>query len=317
MGIKVGMSQVFREDGIVVPVTVVEAGPCVVTQIKTQESDGYEAVQLGFGEVKIRNKPMTGHFRTSRLARYLKEVKADNINEFQVGQNLTVDVFQPGEFVDVTGRSKGRGFSGVMKRHGFGGGPRTHGQSDRPRAPGSIGGGTTPGKVFKGMKMAGHMGNRRITVKGIEIIRVDPERNLLLLKGGVPGAANYLLEIRRSVKRSVEPAILFGQAREAPPAEEPEIAMADVEDTPVEQPEDQQPEEQEAVAQVPENQEAETQETESGEPEVQASVDESPEDEAAGDQAPDDQASDDQASDDHAPDDPETSDPETEEQKPG
>ena len=145
LGKKVGMSQVFRQDGIVVPVTVIEAGPCVVTQIKTQDNDGYEAVQLGFGEVKRRNKPMAGHYKNSRMCRHLKEVPADDISEFQVGQNLTVDVFQPGEFVDVIGRSKGRGFAGVMKRHGFSGGPQTHGQSDRARAPGSIGGGTTPG----------------------------------------------------------------------------------------------------------------------------------------------------------------------------
>ncbi len=216
------MSQVFREDGIVVPVTLVEAGPCVVTQIKTQDTDGYEAVQLGYGEVKKRNKPMAGHFKGSRISRYVKEVKADDVGEFQVGQSLTVDVFQPGEIVDVIGQSKGRGFSGVMKRHGFGGGPRTHGQSDRSRAPGSIGGGTTPGKVFKGMKMAGHMGNRRITVKGVEVIYVDAERNLLLLKGGVPGATNWLLEIRRSGKPSVEPAVLFSLGQVEPAAEDQE-----------------------------------------------------------------------------------------------
>ena len=274
LGRKVGMSQVFREDGIVVPVTVVEAGPCVVTQIKTQETDGYEAVQLGFGEVKRRNKPMTGHFMNSRLARYVKEVKTDDISEYQVGQSLTVDIFQPGEFVDVTGRSKGRGFSGVMKRHGFAGGPRTHGQSDRARAPGSIGGGTTPGKVFKGMKMPGHMGNRRITVKGIEVIHVDAERNLILLKGGVPGSVNWLLEIRRSVKPSIEPIPIVGLVREAPPVEEPEISVADGEGAAVQQPENQQAEDQEAVAQEPETQEADVQEMESGEPEVQAPGDE-------------------------------------------
>ena len=253
LGRKVGMSQVFREDGIVVPVTVVEAGPCVVTQIKTQETDGYEAVQLGFGEVKKRNKPMAGHFSKSRLSRYVKEVKADDIGEFQVGQSLTVDIFQPGEFVDVTGRSKGRGFSGVMKRHGFAGGPRTHGQSDRARAPGSIGGGTTPGRVYKGMKMPGHMGNRRITVKGIEVIHVDLERNLLLLKGAVPGSVNWLLEIHRSVKPSKEPIPLVGLVREAPPAEEPEVPVADGEDTAVQQPENQEAENQETVAQEPES----------------------------------------------------------------
>ena len=203
LGKKIGMSQVFAENGRVIPVTVIQAGPCVVTQLKTKETDGYEAVQLGYGEVKRRNKPLGGHMRASRLSRYLREVSADDVSEFQVGQSLSVDIFEPGEVVDVIGRSKGRGFAGVMKRHGFSGGPRTHGQSDRARAPGSIGGGTTPGKVFKGLKMAGHMGNRRITVKGLEIVQVDPDRNLLLVKGGVPGAPNGLLQIRRPGKPAV------------------------------------------------------------------------------------------------------------------
>ncbi len=197
LGKKIGMTQIFREDGRVVPVTVIEAGPCVVTQVKTKETDGYEAVQLGFGEVKRRNKPLSGHLKNSRLSRYLREVTADDSSEFEVGQTIGVDIFQAGEKVDIIGRSKGRGFAGVMKRWGFKGGPRTHGQSDRARAPGSIGGGTTPGKVYKGLKMAGHMGNRRITVKGLEIVEVDAERNLLLIKGGIPGATNSLIQIRR------------------------------------------------------------------------------------------------------------------------
>jgi len=197
LGKKIGMTQIFREDGRVVPVTVIEAGPCVVTQVKTTEIDGYEAVQLGFGDVKRRNKPLSGHLKDSRLSRYLREVTADDTSEFEVGQTIGVDIFQAGEKVDVIGRSKGRGFAGVMKRWGFAGGPRTHGQSDRMRAPGSIGGGTTPGKVYKGLKMGGHMGDRRITVKGLEIIRVDAERNLLLVKGGIPGAPNSLVQIRR------------------------------------------------------------------------------------------------------------------------
>jgi large subunit ribosomal protein L3 len=194
------MSQVFREDGRVVPVTVIEAGPCTVTQIKTKDTDGYEAVQLGFGEVQRLNRPLAGHLKKSRLSRFLREVGADDMAEFQVGQRIGVDIFEPGELVDIIGRSKGRGFAGVMKRHGFGGGPRTHGQSDRARAPGSIGGGTTPGKVFKGLRMAGHMGDQRVTVKGLEVVRVDPERNLLLVKGGVPGAPNGLLLIRKTGK---------------------------------------------------------------------------------------------------------------------
>ncbi len=198
LGKKIGMTQIFREDGRVVPVTVIEAGPCVVTQVKTKETDGYEAVQLGFGDVKRRNKPLSGHLKESRLSRYLREVTADDPSEYRVGQTIGVDIFQAGEKVDVIGRSKGRGFAGVMKRWGFAGGPRTHGQSDRARAPGSIGGGTTPGRVYKGLKMGGHMGNRRITVKGLEIIEVDAVRNLLLVKGGIPGAPNSLVQIRRA-----------------------------------------------------------------------------------------------------------------------
>jgi large subunit ribosomal protein L3 len=198
LGKKIGMTQIFRENGIVVPVTLIEAGPCVVTQVKTKDSDGYEAVQLGFDSLKRPNKPMQGHFRPSSASRFLREVKADNPTEFSVGQTVGIDIFTEGEKVDVIGRTKGRGFAGTMKRHGFRGGPRTHGQSDRARAPGSIGGGTTPGKVFKGLKMAGHMGNRRITVKGLEVIGVDTDRNILMVKGGIPGAPNSLVQIRRA-----------------------------------------------------------------------------------------------------------------------
>ena len=197
LGKKIGMTQIFREDGRVVPVTVIEAGPCVVTQVKTLQTDGYEAVQLGFGDVKRRNKPQAGHLKNSKLSRYLREVSTDDTSEFEVGQTIGANIFAAGEKIDVIGKSKGRGFAGTMKRWNFGGGPRTHGQSDRARAPGSIGGGTTPGKVYKGLKMAGHMGNRRITVKGLEIVEVDAERNLLLVKGGIPGATNSLVQIRR------------------------------------------------------------------------------------------------------------------------
>ena len=197
LGKKIGMTQIFREDGRVVPVTVIEAGPCVVTQVKTLQTDGYEAIQLGFGDVKRRNEPQAGHLKNSKLSRYLREVSTDDTSEFEVGQTIGADIFEAGEKIDVIGKSKGRGFAGTMKRWNFGGGPRTHGQSDRARAPGSIGGGTTPGKVYKGLKMAGHMGNRRITVKGLEIVEVDTDRNLLLVKGGIPGATNSLVQIRR------------------------------------------------------------------------------------------------------------------------
>ncbi len=200
LGKKIGMTQVFNDAGQVVPVTIIEAGPCAVTQIRTVDNDGYESVQLGFGRVRRPNKPEAGHLKGSRIGRRLQEVAADDIGEYEVGQLVAVDIFEPGEIVDVSGRSKGRGFAGTMKRHGFSGGPRTHGQSDRARAPGSIGGGTTPGKVFKGLKMAGHMGNRRVTSKGLEVIRVDVDRNLLMVKGGVPGGANSPVTIRKTGK---------------------------------------------------------------------------------------------------------------------
>ena len=200
LGRKIGMTQVFNDAGHVVPVTIIEAGPCSVTQIRTVEKDGYESVQLGFGRVRKPNKPESGHLKGSQIGRRLQEVTAGDISEHEVGQLVTVDMFEPGEIVDIIGKSKGKGFAGTMKRHGFHGGPRTHGQSDRQRAPGSIGGGTTPGKVFKGLKMSGHMGNRRVTCKGLEVVRVDTERNLLMVKGGVPGAPNSSVTIRKTGK---------------------------------------------------------------------------------------------------------------------
>jgi large subunit ribosomal protein L3 len=201
IGRKLGMTQVFDEAGVVHPVTVIEAGPCVVTQIRTTDKDGYEAVQLGFGLSKRLNKPEQGHRAASGyMSRTLREVKAENVSTFEIGQVLKADVFEAGEVVDVTGTSKGRGFQGGVKRHGFSGGPATHGQSDRLRAPGSIGSSATPGRVFKGMRMAGHMGDERVTVQNLEIMRVDSDRNLLLIKGSVPGPNNGLLIIRRAVK---------------------------------------------------------------------------------------------------------------------
>lgn len=205
LGKKIGMTQVFNDAGQVVPVTVIEAGPCAVTQIRTAENDGYESVQLGFGRVRKPNKPEAGHLKGGQIGRRLQEVRADDIGQYNVGQVVSVAIFEPGEIVDVAGRSKGRGFAGTMKRHGFGGGPRTHGQSDRQRAPGSIGGGTTPGKVFKGLKMAGHMGNRRVTSKGLEVVQVDAERNLLLVKGGIPGAPNSPVTIRKTGRKRSAP----------------------------------------------------------------------------------------------------------------
>jgi large subunit ribosomal protein L3 len=206
LGKKVGMTQVFNDRGEVIPVTVIEAGPCYVAQIKTVERDGYTAVQLGFDETKPKRltQPQLKHLQKSNLpaVRHLRELRltAEELADLQEGQQLTVDIFQAGEFVDVTGTSKGKGFAGVVKRHGFRGGPKTHGQSDRHRAPGSIGACTTPGKVMKGMRMAGRMGGERVTVQGLEVVLVDAERNLLAVKGAVPGAKNGLVQVRQARK---------------------------------------------------------------------------------------------------------------------
>jgi large subunit ribosomal protein L3 len=204
LGRKIGMTQVFAENGRVQPVTVIEAGPCVVTQLKTQERDGYSAVQVGFGEAKHVKKPQAGHLKASGAThlRYLVEFRqVDDDSQYAVGQPLTVELFQPGDEVDVTGTSKGKGFAGVMKRHGFRGGPKTHGQSDRARAPGSIGPGTTPGRVYKGTRMAGRMGNERRTVQRLAVVEADGQRNLLLVRGSIPGPAGRLVIIRRSAGR--------------------------------------------------------------------------------------------------------------------
>ncbi len=209
LGKKVGMTQIFDERGEVVPITVIEAGPCFVAQVKTVERDGYAAVQLGFEEVKPRRltKPQMQHLQKSKVPplRYLREFRIgeEELASFQEGKKVTVDIFQVGEYVDVTGTSKGRGFAGVMKRHGFRGGPITHGQSDRQRAPGAIGACKTPGRIFKGHRMAGRMGGERVTVQGLQVVLVDPERNLLAVRGAVPGAHNGLLMIRQARKTRV------------------------------------------------------------------------------------------------------------------
>jgi large subunit ribosomal protein L3 len=208
LGKKVGMTQIFDDQGEVIPVTVIEAGPCFVSQVKTTERDGYSAVQLGFEEVKTKQltKPQLQHLQKSNVPalRYLREfrVNADEVSgqEFQEGEKVTVEVFAAGEYVDVTGMSKGRGFAGVVKRHGFAGGPKTHGQSDRHRAPGSIGACYTPGRVFKGKRMPGRMGGERVTVQGLKVELVDPERNLLIVRGAVPGAKNGLVLIQEARK---------------------------------------------------------------------------------------------------------------------
>lgn len=195
-----GMTQVFTEEGEVQPVTVIEAGPCIITQVRTKEKDGYQAVQLGFGAAKRLSKPELGHLKNLSPVRHLREVRVEDTAEYQVGQQVDVSIFEPGEKVDAIGVSKGKGFAGVVKRHHFRGGPKTHGQSDRQRAPGSSGAGTTPGRVLKGTRRAGHMGAERVTVQNLEVVRTDPERNLLLVKGSVPGPATGLLFIRKAKK---------------------------------------------------------------------------------------------------------------------
>lgn len=206
LGKKVGMTQVFNDEGEAIPVTVIEAGPCYVTQVRTEENDGYRAVQIGFEEVKPKRltKAQLGHLEKADLPplRYVREFRLsdDEIGDYELGQRLDVSVFEPGQLVDVTGKSKGRGFAGAVKRHGFKRQPKTHGQSDRERAPGAAGAGTDPGRVFKGKRMPGRMGNDRVTIQNLEIVIVDPERNLLAVKGSVPGARNGLLTIREAVK---------------------------------------------------------------------------------------------------------------------
>ncbi|MFH1651402.1 MAG: 50S ribosomal protein L3 [Chloroflexota bacterium] len=198
LGKKLGMTQAYREDGTVVPVTVIEAGPCTVVQIKTTAREGYNSAQLGFNSVKKLNSAEEGHLKGLGKFKYLREFRVDDTAALEVGQKVDVSLFQAGDKVDIIGISKGKGFAGVVKRHGFSGGPKTHGQSDRWRAPGSIGSGTTPGRVVKGMRMAGHMGQRRVTQRKLEVYQADPARNLLLVKGAVPGSPSQLLMIRKS-----------------------------------------------------------------------------------------------------------------------
>ncbi len=216
LGIKLGMSQVFDEAGVVTPVTIVKAGPCFVTQVKTEEMDGYAAIQVGFGETKNGRltKGQQGHLgllkkdkkhprrKQSNLPalQHLREFRTKTSAEYEVGQELTVEQFEVGDRVDVAGITKGRGFAGGVKRYGFKGGPKTHGQSDRWRAPGSIGATSGTGHVFKGKRMAGHMGNERYTAQNLQVIKIDSEKNLLAIKGSVPGHKGGLVILRDSAK---------------------------------------------------------------------------------------------------------------------
>lgn len=206
IGKKVGMTQVFDEQGNVVPVTVIQAGPCYVTQVRNNDRDGYIAVQLGFGETKPKRltKGQLGHLQKNSLPalKYLREfrVQDDSAVDVEEGAEIKVDVFEAGERVDVIGTSKGRGFAGTIKRHGFHRGPKTHGQSDRERSPGSIGMCATPARTLKGMRMGGRMGNDRVTMQNLEVVRVDPEKNLLAVKGSVPGTNGGIVIIRPARK---------------------------------------------------------------------------------------------------------------------
>lgn len=202
---KVGMTRVYDAHGNIIPVTVLQAGPCPVTQVITKERSGYCAIQVAFGDVRLKsvNKPTAGVFKKANAqpARWLREFRTGKSSSFQIGQVLKVDSFAPGDFVDVEGTSKGKGFAGAMKRHNFAGGPSTHGQSDRARAPGSSGANTYPGRVYKGKRFPGHLGAEMITVQHLEIVQVDAEKNILLIRGAVPGPKQGLLTIRETVKK--------------------------------------------------------------------------------------------------------------------
>ena len=208
LGRKLGMTQIFTPEGRAVPVTVVEAGPCAITQIRTPEKDGYKAVQLSFGAMKEKSltKPAAGHLAKSGAApaRHLVEVRTDDIESYQLGQVLGPDVFAAGDKVDVIGLTKGKGFAGGMKRWNFAGKPRTHGTERKHRSPGSQGAGTTPGRVFKGKKGAGRLGHERVTVMLLDIVQVDVENNLLLVRGAIPGPKGAVVMVRSAVKAKVE-----------------------------------------------------------------------------------------------------------------
>ena len=203
IGKKIGMTQIFNEEGKVIPVTVIEAGPCVVSQVKTEETDGYNSIQLGFGAIKESkvNKPERGHFTKANIApaRYLREFRVDSIEDVKVGDELKADIFMAGDKIDIQGTSKGKGFQGVIKRHGQHRGPMGHG-SMYHRRPGSMGSTSTPGRVFRGKKLPGHMGAETVTIQNLEVIKVDLDKNIILVKGSVPGAKGSILKIKSSVK---------------------------------------------------------------------------------------------------------------------
>lgn len=204
LGTKLGMTQMFAADGTMLPVTVVQAGPCTVVQKKTVESDGYDAVQVGFGDIRERlvNKPLTGHFKKAnvQVMRHLRELKIDNMSELNVGDSIAADVFEAGEKVDVSGVSKGKGFAGAIKRHNSARSRMSHGGGPVHRSPGSLGACATPGRVFKLTKLPGHMGHENVTTQNLEVIRVDADRNLILVRGAIPGPKGGLVTLKSSIK---------------------------------------------------------------------------------------------------------------------
>jgi len=290
LGRKLGTLEIFDRDGTVVPVTVIETGPCTVLQVRTKDRDGYEAVQLGFGVRRHVNEPMKGHFKGMGSFRYLREFRVDEIGQWQVGQRVGAEIFEPGDLVDVSGISKGRGFAGVMKRHGFHGGPKTHGQSDRGRSPGSIGASASPGRVIKGMKMAGHMGATKVTVRNLEVVDSNPARGVIMVKGSVPGAKDGLLRIRLARKQAVKRRVAERKAEEAEPEEkmvEEPVAEEPVAEEPVaeepraekpsaEEPSAEEPSAEEPVAEEPVAEEPPTEETVTEEPSAEEPVTEEP-----------------------------------------
>ncbi len=204
LGRKIGMTQIFEDDGTAVPVTVIDTASCTIVQVKTKEKDGYEALQLGFGERKRVTKALQGHMKDYGKFQVLREFNTDDIESAEAGVKVSCDIFEVGDLVDVSGASKGKGFAGVVKRHGFRGGPKTHGQSDRHRAAGSIGAGTSPGRVIKGLRMAGHMGTGEATVKNLKVVRVDADKGVLIVRGAVPGNEGIVVRVRRSPSLKVK-----------------------------------------------------------------------------------------------------------------
>ena len=287
IGKKIGMTHLFASEARVIPVTVLEVGPCVVTQVRTGERDGYEAVQVGYGSVKQLSRPAAGHLALSGArVRHLREFGADDVSSYKVGQELRVNQFQADDLVDVVSTTKGRGFQGAMRRHGFGGGQKTHGQGDRGRAVGSIGAGTYPGRVLKGKKMPGHMGNKRKTVRKLKVVEVDAERNLLFVRGAVPGARNTTVMVRYAHGVPVAERIVPEEPVVEIEEEVVEEAVAEVEEAAVEETatEAEEPAAEEPAAETP--QEEPVAEVE----EPAAEADEAPADDAPADDAPADEA---------------------------